>query len=618
MAELATDYVTLARHILRSFTGGEVYATGTVAIASGVVTLTSGTFPSWSAQGTLNYQGTLYTVNTRDGDTQVTLDDTSVTVSSGAAYCLIQSPKEFIARVVDDSIKKGLSDFYTPIPAIEGEQPHIWSFLMPTATLTLAQDDYDIDLPADFSHILGEFTYQDGEGKRKLTRVHESTIRAKRGNSSAAGPPQMVAVDEKTFVATTGQRWQALFWPTPDAAYSLEYTYLVEPNHLDPTNLYPYGGGAHASTILSACMAALEILTDDQPGPYAADFSQRLAASVQLDLKTRDVSPLSYSYVEPELGSYDWLMQEVGTSPMLNAGGDPLLWDEVTRRKVRSIVKRGLNKFYMPTGAQLGSSHQWSFLRVLRKITTSATYSTGTVTVASGVVTFASAGTLPEWTLNGKFTVGGQTYDIATVDTPSQITLTDTTATAVAGTTYTLSRPIYELPSDFAGIDGPITFLPGSGFWNEKIVIGAEYDIRRERSLWDIFSTPTHAAIRPKNIDQARTTRFEIQFYPTPDQAYELEYIMRVRWDNIVEGEFPPGGTEHAETMLAACLSVAEGGMGPSSEYFMQLLASSLDLDMSEHSPDSLGENRDRSDDRYYQGRRAMNHSPVVYDDTSL
>ena len=53
------------------------YSTGTITIASGVVTLSGGTFPSWAAIGVLKVDSDYYDVDTRDGDTQITLEDTS-------------------------------------------------------------------------------------------------------------------------------------------------------------------------------------------------------------------------------------------------------------------------------------------------------------------------------------------------------------------------------------------------------------------------------------------------------------------------------------------------------------------------------------------------------------
>ena len=57
------------------------YSTGTVAISSGVVTLSGGTFPTWAAEGVLGVGEELYQIKSRDSNTQITLYDTTATAS---------------------------------------------------------------------------------------------------------------------------------------------------------------------------------------------------------------------------------------------------------------------------------------------------------------------------------------------------------------------------------------------------------------------------------------------------------------------------------------------------------------------------------------------------------
>lgn len=66
------------------------YSTGTVAVASGVVTLTGGSFPSYGTNAVYSrrfYLGSnIYAVATLNSATQLTLVDTSVNASSGTSY----------------------------------------------------------------------------------------------------------------------------------------------------------------------------------------------------------------------------------------------------------------------------------------------------------------------------------------------------------------------------------------------------------------------------------------------------------------------------------------------------------------------------------------------------
>jgi len=73
--------------------------------------------------------------------------------------------------------------------------------------------------------------------------------------------------------------------------------------------------------------------------------------------------------------------------------------------------------------------------------------------------------------------------------------------------------------------------------------------------------------------------------------------------------EYPYGGAEHAETILAGCLSVAEeqengNQLGGNKVYdkkklFQERLAASIQLDKMKNNVDFFGYNRDNSDARH-------------------
>lgn len=220
----------------------EVYSTGTITVSSGVVTLAGGTFPAWAASGELSVGGTAYPVNTRDSGTQVTLDDVTVAVSSGATYSIGQST---------------------------------------------------YDLPDDFGGILGQMTYRAGDSELypPIRILSEYQIRAQKQQYDAYSyRPIYAGIRVKAFVATTGTRWEIVFGPAvPDAVYNLEYTYRALPNQMTPTNKYPLGGELHSETIRIMILAAIELKKDEQAGinaqmiPIMLDNSRRAEGSFAPD-----------------------------------------------------------------------------------------------------------------------------------------------------------------------------------------------------------------------------------------------------------------------------------------------------------------------------------------------
>lgn len=216
------------------------YSTGTVAATAGVVTLTGGTFPSWAASGALMVNNISYTVSTRDNDTQITLEDTSVSITSGTSY-------------------------------------------------ELAQLYYN--LPDSFSgEFLGPLTYHPGlnEGYTQIQILDERVLRNYRQGVDATAAPCAAAILPKTFDPTVGERWQITFWPLPDAVYQFTYRYRVHPDKLTSTNKYPWGGMWHGEAIRLAVLATAELDRNDADGPYARAFQIELARSIARD---NDMSP---------------------------------------------------------------------------------------------------------------------------------------------------------------------------------------------------------------------------------------------------------------------------------------------------------------------------------------
>lgn len=222
-------------HPVTTLTTAAAYSTGTIAITSGVVTLTTGTWPSWAASGVLVVSGNSYSISTRDSGSQVTLDDTSITVASGTSY-------------------------------------------------EINQQDYD--LPDSFGELESDVTFAMNQATWSIREVNEAQIRVKRQSGANTGRPCECAIRAKTTTGVTGQRYEIMFWPTPDAAYTLSYKYTVLTDALSSSFPYPYGGMSHAETILASCLDVAERKENNMPqGPESLNYQKRLAASISHDLR---------------------------------------------------------------------------------------------------------------------------------------------------------------------------------------------------------------------------------------------------------------------------------------------------------------------------------------------
>lgn len=298
-------------------------------------------------------------------------------------------------------------------------------------------------------------------------------------------------------------------------------------------------------------------------------------------------------------------------------------------------------------------------------------YSTGTLTVAAGVTTLAS-GTYPAFGF-GIQTFGGSSHVVDTRNSTTQVTLKDLTAKAPSSTTHVLEfiteanlidvidiverglRQFYNvgpraelngaayewrflkptmdfrieagdsdvlLPDDFGGIVGPIEFSTGDSAWGSvKIVDPTEIDHYRGLSTaGTVKSWPRYVAIRTLKQEQTGGQQKELTMWPESDDGYVLRIKFKVRPENLTAiREYPYGGVEHAETILAACEAEAELFMdderGVHWEKYQERLAASVAIDSRANRAEYLGYNSnvERPDMEQIAGKRFENYSLVTY-----
>lgn len=187
------------------------------------------------------------------------------------------------------ALKSGLRQFYFT-PAIEGhEAGYDWSFLRPTVEITLASGARTLELPDDFGGFEGRLTIQStsSESFHPFDLVSVNCVdEAYSASPDQTGRPLMACLEPiKGTTAIRGQRQQIRVFPEADQAYPLKFQYYLIDGALTDDRPYPYGGAAHAETILAACLAAAEWLQEGVAGVMGMKFRERLAASINHDRK---------------------------------------------------------------------------------------------------------------------------------------------------------------------------------------------------------------------------------------------------------------------------------------------------------------------------------------------
>lgn len=174
----------------------------------------------------------------------------------------------------------------------------------------------------------------------------------------------------------------------------------------------------------------------------------------------------------------------------------------------------------------------------------------------------------------------------------------------IATLTLAISTSTIDLPDDFGGFEGELTFTGAeANSWYSLPLTGEG----RVREKYAAFATtvgrPLLAAVTPvKGTTTHRGQRHQLYIWPIADATYTIKCPYYIHPDILTAVvPFPLGGPAHAETILESCLSIAEQRLddaaGLHTVKFMERLRASIGADR-KLKPINLGYNRDRSDER--------------------
>ncbi|MFA5186695.1 MAG: hypothetical protein WC551_09485 [Patescibacteria group bacterium] len=191
---------------------------------------------------------------------------------------------------IDRIVQSGVRQVYFP-PAVnvsgsnEEATVHEWSWLRPTTTLPTVADDGDYDLPDDFGRLVGKFHYAANVHRAAIYVVSVGDLLDMRAHYDQNDAPRYVAIRYKASTGVSGQRQEALFWPEPDAVYTLSYEYEAYTGVLSDTYPYPLGGMQLAELYIESCLSIAEQRPNDEIGIHTAKFQLLLAAAVYRDMQ---------------------------------------------------------------------------------------------------------------------------------------------------------------------------------------------------------------------------------------------------------------------------------------------------------------------------------------------
>lgn len=222
---------------------------------------------------------------------------------------------------IDRAVKSGLRRVY--FPALPDGRTYEWSWRRPIASLTLASGATTVDLPDDFGGLEGQIIVSTSSTSYPPVDVYNpEKVAQLHADDSTTGYPKVASIQySRKLALNEGQRANLYVWPTADAAYTLQVGYYFQPNALDGSRPYAYGGVELTECILASCLAIAEQRGDDSLAVNAMDFQRLLVAAVHAD-KTKKQQVYGYNRDRSDMAHWGRRMTE---DPQVLFNG--LVWD---------------------------------------------------------------------------------------------------------------------------------------------------------------------------------------------------------------------------------------------------------------------------------------------------
>lgn len=192
---------------------------------------------------------------------------------------------------------------------------------------------------------------------------------------------------------------------------------------------------------------------------------------------------------------------------------------------------------------ELHTASMWHYLYTQGRLTTSAPYSTGTVTYDHTGGTYErqltlSGGTWPTWAAYGTVVINSVPYEIEARKSATVVTLTETTnpgADITSASTFNIYRDNYTLPDDYKS---GFTFEANLQWHGMEYVHPKNWIYNRSRTAGSESGTPLIYSVMG---DSHLKNRLAIRMYPYPIESLTYDYIYARKPDDLNWFEYKEG-----------------------------------------------------------------------------
>jgi len=379
--------------------------------------------------------------------------------------------------VIDSIIEGGLFRFYFPPPS---------EMTIPDATEAQKERLRRAPHSWSFLQLTKEITTESGKyeydlpldfgnflgepttsraGSNRLAIAQETHLRQLINSEGSTDNPQYVAKKIVSGEGYSQSRSSLLVYPIPNGAETITVQYAGVPPRLTNDSPWPLGGAEHAQTILACCLAVMEERAGGGGQVYRQKMLEMIASSVLLD-------------VQSAASTTEGVWPEDADPSLLTSRGQ--------------ILKR--------IGIHIGAGPNSKVWTASQNAKIKEIYKEG-MRLACNPPPIPGMKYPHQW---------GWLTPLATISTVA-------------------NQSAYELPADFAYMDGPLTLAPSDYMLYPPVEILGEFQVRNLLQESQASSRPTKAAIRVKApLDDNDATRYELILWPLPDDVYQLQYRYRI------------------------------------------------------------------------------------------
>jgi len=215
---------------------------------------------------------------------------------------------------------------------------------------------------------------------------------------------------------------------------------------------------------------------------------------------------------------------------------------DLTENDANENIRRDARRAVLEAIDEFPSAHEWTYYYARGRITTVASYNTGTIAydhaggAAERLVTLTD-GTWPSWAAYGTILIDSVPYEVATRESSTTLTLSVNSnpgADVAAEETYTIYRDIYPMPIDFISADQLTAF--GSSISYPTYVHARDW-LGAQRSNQSTGTPYAYTFLKDPNYSGA----LAVAFVDPPDAVYVYDFVYKRRPRLLVFEEYKEG-----------------------------------------------------------------------------